>query len=55
MAILRFARQVPICAVSEALTNVFQPEKQISYSGLVTRAGVYINNRTTNPYSQCVL
>ncbi|KAM8741862.1 uncharacterized protein AB9X84_019121 isoform 1-T2 [Acanthopagrus schlegelii] len=48
MAILRFARQVPICAVSEALTNVFKPEKQISYSGLVTRAAICENSAASN-------
>ncbi|XP_073335736.1 uncharacterized protein [Pagrus major] len=47
-AILRFARQVPICAVSEALINVFQSEKQISYNGLVTRTAICGNSAVSD-------
>ncbi|XP_030293856.1 adhesion G-protein coupled receptor G2-like [Sparus aurata] len=47
-AVLRFARQVPICAVSKALTNVFQAEEQITYSGLVTRAAICENSAASN-------
>nr|XP_046267471.1 adhesion G-protein coupled receptor G2 [Scatophagus argus]XP_046267472.1 adhesion G-protein coupled receptor G2 [Scatophagus argus] len=38
--ILGFAREVPICYVSAAVMTVFQSEKQISYTGLVTRAAI---------------
>lgn len=41
--ILGFTRVVPICAVSAAVMDVFQSEKEIYFNGRVARAGVYIN------------
>lgn len=47
-AIISFAHEVPICDVSAAVMDVFQSEKQISYNGQVTRAGVYLKCRDTS-------
>lgn len=40
--ILAFSHEVPICNVSAAVAEVFRPVEEISFDGLVTRAGVYI-------------
>ena len=42
--VLGFVREVPICAVSAAVRNVFRSDKQIRFNGLVTRAGAYVND-----------
>ncbi|KAM4726177.1 uncharacterized protein FYW61_012038 isoform 2-T2 [Anableps anableps] len=38
--ILGFAREVPICSVAEAVSNVFLLEKKIHYDGQVRRAAI---------------
>lgn len=45
--ILAFSHKVPICNVSAAVAEVFRPVEEISFDGVVTRAGVYINHRET--------
>ncbi|XP_008294812.1 G-protein coupled receptor 64 [Stegastes partitus] len=46
--ILRFAREVPICAVATAVKNVLQSERQILFDGRVIRAALCGNLEAGN-------
>ncbi|XP_040006723.1 adhesion G-protein coupled receptor G2 isoform X2 [Xiphias gladius] len=46
--ILGFAREVPICTVSEAVWNLFQFDKRIRFNGLVTRAAICGNSEVND-------
>ncbi|CAB1421267.1 unnamed protein product [Pleuronectes platessa] len=45
--IVSFAREVPICNVSAAVTNQFASNDQIRFDGLVTRAAICGNSNTS--------